>query len=101
MYEGITIAEVETNDSIRSLVYGSNGKVVSAYYDEDGRRAIIDGGFTRLYYKWDSAGTDRYIVNAAAWLVNLERFSEHQLEPDPTGPVKKSFWDRFKKRRSL
>jgi len=76
IYEGITIAEVETNSLVRPLVFGSNRKVVTAFYDEDGKRAIIDGGFTRLYYKWDSAGTDRYIVNAAAWLVNLERFSE-------------------------
>ena len=39
-----------------------------------GRRALVDGGFTRLYHKWDSAGTDRYVVNAAAWLANIERF---------------------------
>lgn len=76
MYEGITIAAVGTNDKVKPLVYGSNGLVVTAYYDENGRRALIDGGFTRLYYKWDSAGTDRYVVNAAAWLVNLERFAD-------------------------
>jgi hypothetical protein len=60
-------------------VYGSNGRVVTAYYDHDGRRAIVDGGFTRLWYKWGSAGTDRYIINAAAWLLNIERFDEGSL----------------------
>lgn len=94
-YEGITIAEVDTKPSIiaslkslfdlpdsissvdhvlQPLIYGSNGLVVAAYYDSDNKRAIVDGGFTRLYYKWDSAGTDRYVVNAAAWLANIERF---------------------------
>jgi hypothetical protein len=74
IYEGITIAEVPTTDLLRPLVYGSNGRVVTAYFDDGGRRAIVDGGFTRLYYKWETAGTDRYIVNAAAWLLNIERF---------------------------
>ena len=76
IYEGITIAEIQCNDEILPLIYGSDGKVVSAYYDSGGCRAIIDGGFTRLCNKWDSAGTDRYIVNAAAWLANLERFAD-------------------------
>ena len=74
IFEGITIAEVPTTELLRPLVYGSNGRVVTAYYDHDGRRAIVDGGFTRLHYKWESAGTDRYIVNAAAWLLNAEQF---------------------------
>lgn len=74
IFEGITIAEVPTTKSLRPLVYGSNGRVVTAYFDQDGCRAIVDGGFTRLYYEWKSAGTDRYIVNAAAWLLNVERF---------------------------
>lgn len=74
VYEGITIAEVPTSQSLSPLIYGSNGKVVASYHDQRGCRAIVDGGFTRLYHKWESAGTDRYIVNAAAWLLNVERF---------------------------
>lgn len=76
MYEGITIAAVNTTDDVNPLVFGSDGLVVTAYYDDGERRALIDGGFTRLYFKWDTAGTDRYIVNASAWLVNMERFSD-------------------------
>ena len=50
--------------------------MVAAYYDRDGHRAILDGGFTRLYLKWDTAGTGRYVKNAASWLVNAERFGD-------------------------
>lgn len=73
-YEGITIAEVDVRQALTPLTYGSNGKIVTAYYDRNGKRALVDGGFTRLYCKWNSAGTDRYVVNAAAWLANIERF---------------------------
>jgi hypothetical protein len=79
IYEGATIAEVPTTNLLRPLVYGSNGRVVTAYFDHDGCRAIVDGGFTRLYYKWESAGTDRYIINAAAWLLNIERFDKGSI----------------------
>ena len=72
-YEGITISNVCNCRNVTPLIYGSDCQVVSAYYDRDGKRAILDGGFTRLYHKWDSAGTDRYVVNAAAWLANIER----------------------------
>ena len=74
IYEGITIATVHTTKLVQPLIYGSNSEVVTAYYDHQGKRCIIDGGFTRLYHNWDSAGTHRYIVNAAAWLANFERF---------------------------
>lgn len=93
-YEGKTIAEVnvyataaqplklffgrdaaaqsQRRQVLQPLIYGSNKRVVAAYFDADNKRAIVDGGFTRLYYKWDTAGTDRYVVNAAAWLANIE-----------------------------
>ena len=46
-----------------------------------GKRAILDGGFTRLYYKWDTAGTGRYVKNAASWLVNAEKFGDAVINP--------------------
>ncbi len=74
-YEGITISGVDNlSNGLKPLVYDSEGYVVTAYYDQNQRRVLVDGGYTRLYYKWDSAGTDRYVVNAAAWLANIERF---------------------------
>ncbi len=81
IYEGITIATIQPNDNLEPLIYGSAGNLVAAYYDKNGRRAIFDGGFTRLYNKWDTAGTARYVKNAAAWLVNAERFGDAVVSP--------------------
>ncbi|WP_164016360.1 hypothetical protein [Pyxidicoccus trucidator] len=76
LYEGHTITNIDKLGPLEPLIYGSDGRVVGAYYDRDGKRAIIDGGFTRLYLKWDTAGTGRYVMNAAAWLANAERFGD-------------------------
>lgn len=92
IYEGITIATIDANYAaagLEPLIYGSAGNLVAAYYDRNGKRAILDGGFTRLYMKWDTAGTARYVKNAASWLVNAERFGDSVLNPElakkPTG----------------
>jgi hypothetical protein len=74
LYEGITIATIQPSQALRPLLYGHADNLVAAFYDQGGKRAILDGGFTRLYYKWDTAGTGRYVKNAAAWLTNVERF---------------------------
>lgn len=74
LFEGVTIATIKPGPGVQPLVYGSEGNLVTAYYDQGGKRAILDGGFTRLYMSWDSAGTGRYVKNAAAWLANVERF---------------------------
>ncbi len=79
MYEGITIATVKATQELSPLIYNSQNDLVAAVYEKDGKRCIIDGGFTRLYHKWDSAGTNRYVKNAAAWLVNYERFGDEVL----------------------
>ena len=81
-YEGITISYIEQCHTVEPLMYDSDRNVVAAFYDEQGRRAIIDGGFTRLYCNWDTAGTDRYVVNAAAWLVNFEKFGYRNANGD-------------------
>lgn len=81
IYEGITIATIQPSRTLKPLIYGSADNLVAAYYDQDGRRAILDGGFTRLYNKWDTAGTARYVKNAASWLVNAERFGDTVINP--------------------
>ncbi len=83
VYEGITIAKITGNQYLQPLIYSSDGNVVAAFYDFDGKRAIIDGGFTRLYVSWDAAGTGRYVKNAAAWLVNYERFGDDKTNREP------------------
>jgi hypothetical protein len=76
LYEGHTVATLpdQLPEGMHTLIRGSQNHVVAAFYDTKGRRAILDGGFTRLYLKWDTAGTGRYVKNAAAWLANVERF---------------------------
>lgn len=48
-------------------------------YETDGKQAVLDGGFTRLYNKWDTAGTARYVKNAASWLANYEHHGDEVL----------------------
>lgn len=86
IYEGITIATIDRTPDMQPLIYGSAGNLVAAYYDKGGKRAIFDGGFTRLYMKWDTAGTARYVKNAASWLVNAERFGDAVINPDVKKP---------------
>ena len=76
IFEGITIAQIKMSGGLKPLIWSSDGNVVTAFYDRGGKRAILDGGFTRLYLKWDTAGTGRYVKNAAAWLANYERFGD-------------------------
>ena len=76
LYEGVTIATLSDHKDLEPLVYGSAGNLVTAVYEKDGKRLILDGGFTRLYINWDTAGTGRYVKNAAAWLVNYEKFGD-------------------------
>lgn len=78
IYEGVTIATVQKNETLTPLIYGSADNLVAGFFDRDGKRAIFDGGFTRLYVKWDTAGTARYVKNAAAWLVNVEKFGQEK-----------------------
>ena len=77
VYEGITISKMnDPEGKLKPLIWSTDGNVVSAIYEDQGQRLIIDGGSTRLFYSWDNAGTGRYVKNAAAWLVNYERFGE-------------------------
>ncbi len=82
LYEGVTIATIRPNEQLSPLVVGSAGNLVTAVYDHDGKRAVLDGGFTRLYIHWDTAGTARYVKNAAAWLANYERFGDDIVTSD-------------------
>jgi len=86
LFEGVTIATIAPGPGVKPLVYGSAGNLVTAYYDQDGKRAIVDGGFTRLYVSWDTAGTGRYVKNAAAWLANVERFGAQVAKITTTQP---------------
>lgn len=74
LFEGITIATINATAAGRHgfepLLYGSAGNLVTVVRDGmDGCGAfMIDTGFTRLYYKWDDAGSARYVCNAGCFL---------------------------------
>ena len=72
IYEGVTIATIGDSENIHPIMRGSASNVVTAVFDHDGKRAVIDGGFTRLFASFwtDTAGTERFVKNAACWLVN-------------------------------
>jgi hypothetical protein len=75
MYEGITIAAVRGPAEQRTaLIKSSDGEVVTASHEHNRTRILIDGGFTRLMEdRWArTAGTARFVTNAAAWLYNSE-----------------------------
>lgn len=76
LYEGVTIATIHPHQELTPLLYGSIGNLVTAAYEKNDKRLLIDGGFTRLAVNWDDAGTARYVKNAAAWLTNAERFGD-------------------------
>ena len=72
IFEGATIATIGDSENIQPIMRGSAGNVVTAVYESDGKRAVIDGGSTRLMPRfWNkTAGTARFVKNAACWLVN-------------------------------
>eukprot|EP01047_Picozoa_sp_COSAG01_P005739 COSAG01_NODE_199_length_22202_cov_23.993668_25_plen_83_part_00 len=72
LFEGITIATIQKNSVLTPLMYGSAGNLVCAVYDQDGKRLVLDTGWTRLCYNWDDAGSSRYVINSCVWLVNME-----------------------------
>jgi hypothetical protein len=83
VFEGITISKLADPDNkLTPLIWSTDGNVVTAIYENQGQRLILDGGFTRLYCNWETAGTGRYVKNAAAWLVNYERFGDVVLRED-------------------
>lgn len=77
LFEGVTVATIQdANEKMTPLMRGSAGNLITAYYEHEQKRALVDSAFTRLYCNWDDAGTARFVKNAAAWLVNWERFNK-------------------------
>jgi hypothetical protein len=75
LYEGITISNVQGPVSQRrALIKSSDNCIVTACHDRSQCRVIVDGGFTRLLEdRWlRTAGTERFVTNAACWLYNFE-----------------------------
>lgn len=75
LYEGITVSGLSPRaGNMTPVVYGSDNEVLISTYEEDNKRLILDGGFTRFYNSWDEQ-TGQYTRNAVLWLANKPRFS--------------------------
>jgi hypothetical protein len=76
LYEGITIATIDISESppsVKPIMYGSANNLVTVNSQDGNKRAMMDGGFTRLMDDyWDTAGTHTFVCNCVGWLANLE-----------------------------
>jgi hypothetical protein len=94
IYEGITISAVRGPTSqFRPLMRSSDGQVVTALHGKQHQRILIDGGYTRLCEdKWArTAGTSRFVTNAACWLYNFEgRVQKKEKKQEPNKKHEKS-----------
>ncbi|CAF1301588.1 unnamed protein product [Rotaria sordida] len=82
LYEGITICHPvystpPSRTKFITIATATDGNSSIAVYDplltSTEGRLCLDCGFTKLFRKWDSAGTERYIINASCWLLGMEK----------------------------
>lgn len=100
LYEGVTISDIRDPSGICEAVIISSDKkgVLTALYDKDGYRLVVDGGFTRFFPQFwtKTAGTARFVTNVACYLFNFEgcKINRESLQgPDKVGFSKlSSFW---------
>jgi len=67
LYEGFTVSAVSMPEGVKPQVIGSDGQVSVASYDNGKYRILFDGGFTRLFVKWNKTSC-LYFLDAANWL---------------------------------
>jgi hypothetical protein len=75
LYEGVTICYPETNGKLTHLATSTDGHPCISFMDStpEHGRVLVETGYTKLYYRWDSAGQSRYLVNGTVYLVDVER----------------------------
>ena len=93
LYEGITVATIHPHDDLQPLLYATKtewksalpqrSNIIASCYDKDGKRLLIDSGYTKLddrcfdglqrRFLDEAPGVSRYVKNAAVWLANCER----------------------------
>jgi len=83
LYEGVTICYPNTVPAnVTVLAQSTDGHPVILFVDKAHScgRVVIDCGFTKLFCKWDSIGTARYVSNAAGWLAGFEVTKQFYFE---------------------
>jgi hypothetical protein len=87
IYEGITIATLDEHEDLTPIIYGSAGNLVTAVYEKDNKRLILDGttylkgiraiefSFGNTYYDYSSnvihtkSKSDYNVVNLAGQII--------------------------------
>jgi len=76
LYEGITISYIENNNyqNLQPIMIGSDGKAIILCYENGKKRTVIDGGFTRMSWRWNESITNnrRFVINVVGWLSKLD-----------------------------
>jgi stress response protein SCP2 len=75
LFEGDSICYPTNTNQVKVLATSSHNRPCMMYAEPAGKgRIVIDCGFTKFYDpQWtNTAGTERYVRNAAVWLLNLE-----------------------------
>jgi hypothetical protein len=75
LFEGITICYPEGDGKLTHLATSSDGHPCISFLEStpEHGRVLLDTGFTKLSYSWNSAGQARYVVNVTVYLVDVER----------------------------
>lgn len=70
LYEGRLITNIKLKNGLMPLSFSSNGEVLTAYYDKDGKKAVIHGSSLSYlgFHDYEKAGINRFFVNIACWL---------------------------------
>lgn len=70
LYEGGLITNIKLKNGLMPLSFSSNGEVLTAYYDKDGKKAVIHGSSLSYlgFHDYEKAGINRFFVNIACWL---------------------------------
>lgn len=68
LFEGVSVSYFSPINGFTPIAYNSCGKVFIACKENDGKRVIVDGGFTRLFDKYWANDLNVFVVNCAKWL---------------------------------
>jgi len=80
LFEGITISYPATTPApLTVIATGTDGQACllaaeqgPGLLSDNAGRVVLDTGYTKLYYSWDTSGTARYVLNANVWLLGLD-----------------------------
>ena len=75
LFEGCTISTMTKSPDLEVIIRASDNQSLVAVSTEPGQRIVYDGGFTRLYYRWNEHAeiSTLWYRNIAAYLLGKTR----------------------------